>query len=237
MSSPPPATPANSPSLFESAWLVFRKDLLIEWRTRARLNALIFFAVATLLMFSFAIGPDTPLLRKNAGGYLWLAILLSSVLSLGESFRIESENACLDGLKLVPTDARAIFLGKSLGNTAMLVLLGSIVLPVMIALYDVSFVEGLGKLALVLLGGSAAISAPGTVYAAIAGNARARDVILPLLLFPMLVPALVSAVNATTLVITGDPQDQLRSWLLLLLAFNLVYWSLGFLLFPRVVEE
>jgi hypothetical protein len=93
------------------------------------------------------------------------------------------------------------------------------------------------QMLLVLLMGCLAISAPGTIYAAIANNARARDVLLPVLLFPLLVPALLSAVKSTNLVLQGDPMNQLPSWLSLLAAFNLIYWVLGFLLFPRVIED
>ncbi|MHB8875265.1 MAG: heme exporter protein CcmB [Myxococcaceae bacterium] len=223
--------------LFRAAGIVLWKDLLIEWRTRARLNALIFFAVATLLLFSFALGPDTALLRQNAAGYLWLGILFASVLSLGESFRVESENSSLDGLKLAPADARAVFLGKAVGNGLMLFALSFILLPVMVGLYDVSFAGGFWKLVGVLALGCAAITAPGTIYAAIASNARARDVLLPLLLFPLLVPALLAAVKASALVLQGDPMGQLGSWLGLLGGFNLIYWGLGFTLFPRVIED
>jgi heme exporter protein B len=225
------------PGLFASALLVLRKDLLIEWRSRARLNALAFFALATLLLFSFALGPDTRLLQKNAGGYLWLALLLSSVLALGESFRVETENHALEALRLAPTDARAVFLGKAVGNALLLFGLGLLLVPVMVALYDVELAMGLPKLAGVLALGALAICAPGTVYAAIASHARARDVLLPLLLFPLLVPALLAAVKATGLVLGGDPMGQLSSWLSLLGAFNLIYWGLGFALFPKVIED
>ncbi len=220
-----------------STMIIIRKDLLIEWRTRARLNALVFFALATLLMLSFALGADTVGLRKNASGYLWLGILFASVLSLGESFRIESENHALDGIRLAPADPRAVFLGKALGNTLMLWLLSLIITPVSIALYDVTVKEGVARLAGVLLLGSFAISAPGTLYAAIAANARARDVLLPLLLFPVLIPALLASVKATGLVIEGDPMFQLEGWIRLLLGFNVMYWGLGFALFPRVIED
>src|SRR5687768_4468121 len=118
--------------LLRAAAIVLGKDLLIEWRTRARLNALVFFAIATLLLFSFAVGPNTTALRQNAAGYLWLGILFASVLSLGESFRIETENAALDGVRLAPTDARGIFLGKALGNTVLIFGLSVVLLPVMI---------------------------------------------------------------------------------------------------------
>ncbi len=226
-----------SPGLVHSLLIVLRKDLLIEWRTRARLNALVFFALATLLMFSFALGPDTALLRKNAAGYLWLGILFASVLSLGESFRIETENMSLDGLRLAPTNARAIFLGKAVGNTVMLFMLSMVVTPVTIALFDVTITEGWRPFLQILILGCAAISAPGTIYAAIASNARARDVLLPLLLFPVLIPGLLGAVKGTQLILEGDPMHQLGSWLGLLASFNVLYWSLGFALFPKVIED
>ncbi|WP_375758296.1 heme exporter protein CcmB [Corallococcus exercitus] len=225
------------PGLFATTLVLLRKDLLIEWRTRARLNALVFFAMATLLLFSFALGPDTKLLERNAGGYLWLAILFASVLSLGESFRVETENACLDGVRLAPADARAIFLSKALGNALLLLALSVVLVPVMVALYGVRIVTGVGDLAGILVLGSLALSAPGTVYAAISSNARARDVLLPLLLFPLVIPALLSAAKGTTLVLQGDPMQQLGSWQGLLLGFNLIYWGVGFVLFPRVIED
>jgi heme exporter protein B len=224
-------------SLLKTVGVLLAKDLLIEWRTRARLNALIFFALATLLMFSFALGPDTKLLEKNAGGYFWLAILFASVLALGESFRVEAENACMDGVRLAPADARAIFLSKAVGNALLLTALGALLVPVMVALYGVRIVTSVADLGLILLLGCLALSAPGTVYAAISSNARARDVLLPLLLFPLVIPALLSATKATTLVLQGDPMNQLNSWLGLLGGFNLIYWGVGFLLFPRIIED
>ena len=224
-------------SLLKTVGVLLAKDLLIEWRTRARLNALIFFALATLLLFSFAVGPDTKVLARNAGGYLWLALLFSSVLALGESFRVEQENLTLDGLRLAPADARAIFLSKALGNALLLMLLGAILIPVMVALYAVHIAMGLGPFAITVTLGCMAISAPGTVYSAIASNARARDVLLPLLLFPLIIPALLAAAKATSLVLQGDPMNQLGSWFGLLIGFNLIYWGLGFLLFPRVIED
>lgn len=229
--------PGRSISLPRSVGVLLAKDLLIEWRTRARLNALVFFALATLLLFSFAVGPDTKLLARNAGGYLWLALLFASVLALGESFRVEQENLTLDGLRLAPADARAIFLSKAVGNTLLLVGLGALLIPVMVALYGVQVAMGPLPFALTLLLGCMAISAPGTVYSAIASNARARDVLLPLLLFPLIIPALLAAAKATSLVLQGDPMEQLGSWFGLLSGFNLIYWGLGFALFPRVIED
>jgi len=224
-------------SLLKTVGVLLAKDLLIEWRTRARLNALVFFALSTLLLFSFAVGPDTKVLARNAGGYLWLALLFASVLALGESFRVEQENLTLDGLRLAPADARAIFLSKAVGNTLLLTGLGLLLIPVMVALYGVQVAMGVRPFVTTLVLGCMAISAPGTVYSAIASNARARDVLLPLLLFPLIIPALLAAAKATSLVLQGDPMNQLPSWFGLLTGFNLIYWGLGFVLFPRVIED
>jgi heme exporter protein B len=232
-----PADAVRNRSVIAATWNVIRKDLLLEWRGRARINATVFFAVMTLLLFSFAVGPDTTILAKNAAGYLWLAVLLASVLSLGESFRIENENGALEGLRLIPVDARAIFLGKAISNLILLFGLSLLLVPVTIALYGTHLDAGIGRAVLVLFLGCAAISAPGTLYAAIANQARARDVLLPLLLFPILVPALMGSVKATQLVFQGDPMGQLNSWTTLLIVFNLMYWLLCLVLFGRVIEE
>ncbi len=227
----------SRPGLLQTVVFVLGKDLQIEWRTRARLNALLFFAVATLLLFSFALGSEVHTMRQSAPGFLWLAIFFSSVLSLSESFRIETENLALDSMRLVPTDPRAIFLGKALGSTLLCWLLAMALVPLTIALFDVHPEGGVGALAGAILLGSLAISAPGTVYGAIASNARARDVLLPLLMFPVLIPALIGSVKATSLIIEGDPMNQLGSWVLFLIVFNVVYWAVGFLVFPRVIED
>ena len=141
----------SPPGLWKSAWTILAKDLLIEWRTRSRLNALIFFAISTLLIFAFALGPNTVLLRQNASAYLWLGVLFASVLSLGESFRIEAENSAMEGLRQVPTSPRAIFLGKAIGNTLLLFALSVVMLPVTVAIYDVTIVGETWKLVTVFL--------------------------------------------------------------------------------------
>ena len=227
----------SAPGILRGTWVVLKKDITLEWRSRARLNALLFFAVATLLLFSFALGANAASMRQGAPGYLWLAIFFSSVLSLGESFRVEAENMSLDALRLAPVDARSIFLGKALGSTLLCWLLSIALVPLTIGLFDVHPQQGLLKFFGVLLLGSMAISAPGTVYGAIASNARARDVLLPLLLFPVLIPSLIGAVKSTELVLTGDPMGEMGDWIVFLFAFNLAYWAVGFAVFPRVIED
>jgi heme exporter protein B len=202
-----------------------------------RLNATVFFALMTLLLFSFAVGPSSRLLSENAAGFIWLALFFASVLSLGESLRLETDDHALDSLRLLALPPAGIFLGKALVNAFYLFMLGVLMLPVAFALYDARLVLGLPPLLAVLALGAMGVSAPGTLYAAVALQARARDVLLPLLLFPVLVPSLLGAVKATSLVLAGDPMGQLSSWMALLGAFVVVYWVLCAVLFGRVIEE
>ena len=205
--------------------------------TRARFAAVAGFGITTLLLFSFAAGPDTAVMRAHAAGYLWLALMMMSTLALGESFRVEAQNGALEGLLLLGVDPRAVYLGKALSNWIVLAALGLVCVPFIVVLYDASVTMGLPTLFGVIAAGTAGISAPGTLYAALSARARGRDVMLPLLLFPLVVPALVSAVKATELTLTGDPLEQLGGWTGLLVAFNLVYWPVCGLLFGRVVED
>ena len=213
-----------------------RKDLLLQWRTRAQVVAIFVFGASALLLFSFAIGPDTAALRQHAAGFLWLALLLSSTLALAESFQSEMEHRALEGLLLLPADARALYYGKAIANALQLTLLGVALVPVMVVLYDAGTARLPALLGIIVLG-SAGLSAPGTLYAAMTAQARARQTLLPLLLFPLVVPVLLAAVKATSLLILGDPMGQIRSWAVLLVSFNLIYWSLCGLLFERVVED
>jgi heme exporter protein B len=215
---------------------ILRKELLLQWRTRSQLMAVFVFGAAALLLFSFAIGPNSEALRTFSAGFLWLGLLLSSTLTLAESFHAEMENRALEGLLLLPASARAIYYGKTIANWIQLALLGMALVPVMVVLYDAGTTQ-LVQLLLIILLGSAGLSAPGTLYAAMTAQVRAKQTLLPLLLFPLIVPALLASVKATSLVILGDPMRQGGSWISLLGAFVAIYWSLCGLLFGRVVEE
>ena len=213
-----------------------RKEMLLQWRSRAQATAAFIFGSTSLLLFSFAIGPNSEALRTFSAGFLWLGLLLSSTLTLADSFHAETEHRALEGLLLAGANAQAIYYGKALANWIQLTLLGIALTPVMVVLYDAGTTR-LGMLLLVIVLGGAGISAPGTLYAAMTSQLRARQTLLPLLLFPLIVPVLLASVKATSLVILGDPMGQVGSWLGLLFAFNAIYWSLCGLLFGRVVEE
>ena len=213
-----------------------RKELLLQWRTRAQFMAVFVFGASALLLFSFAVGPNAEILRQFSAGFMWLGLLLSSTLTLAESFHAEMENRALEGMLLLPANARVIYYGKAIANWLQLVLLGFALVPVMVVLYDAGTTRLL-SLALVIMLGAAGLSAPGTLYAAMTAQVRSKQTLLPLLLFPLIVPALLASVKLTSLIILGDPMGQLSSWMKLLTAFDAIYWSLCGLLFGRVVEE
>lgn len=213
-----------------------RKELLLQWRSRAQFLAVFVFGAAALLLFSFAIGPNAAALRTFSAGFLWLGLLLSSTLTLAESFHAEMENRALEGLLLLPSDPRSLYYAKAIANWLQLAVLGIALVPVMVVLYDAGTTR-LPSLLLVVLLGSAGLSAPGTLYAAMTAQVKAKQTLLPLLLFPLIVPVLLASVKATSLVILGDPMGDSNRWITLLIAFDLIYWSLCGLLYSRVIED
>ena len=229
-------TDRQSKGALGQVWAVLTKDLLIERRAWTRVVALMSFAVLVLLLFSFAVGPDTKILQKHAAGYLWLATLFASTTLFTQSFSVETESGALAQLQLAPVLPGALFYGKALANALQLFVLLVISLPPLIALCDVSFVEGLDVLLLTCGLGALGIAAPGAMYAAMTARISSQQMLLPLLLFPLIVPAMLSAVKATSLILGGDPMDQLGSWLSLLTAFDVVFWALCGVMFGRITE-
>jgi heme exporter protein B len=213
-----------------------RKELLLQLRTRGQMMAVFVFGAAALLLFSFAIGPNALALRTFSGGFLWLGLLLSSTLTLAESFHAEMENRALEGLLLLPSNPRSLYYAKAIANWLQLTLLGVALVPVMVVLYDAGTTRLLTLLLIIILG-TAGLSAPGTLYAAMTAQLKAKQTLLPLLLFPLIVPALLASVKATSLVILGDAMSEARSWIILLAAFDLIYWSMCGLLYGRVIED
>ena len=213
------------------------KDLTAERRTKANFNAVVFFAGLTLLMFGFSLDADPETMRKVAGGVIWLTILFSGVLAFNRSYEQELEGGALDALLLYPGERRSIFLGKFLANLGFVLLVEAIMIPVAVLLYSLPVGNQPVKLLAVLLLGTIGFVALGTFYAAMASRVRAREVLLPLLLFPMLVPLLVGAVQATTALMANDPFRRSGDWIRLLIVFDLIFLVACVLAFDYVIEE
>jgi len=223
--------------LLRRAWAIVWKDLLIEARTKQSFNAMVFFAALVLFIFSFALGPDTALLRRVSGGLLWVGIAFTGILSLSRTYQNEETSGGLEGLRAYPGDARAIYLGKLLGNLVLLLLVEAVLIPAAGILFQANLWPHAIELAVVSLLGTIGFSIVGTFYAALTVNLRAREVMLPLLLFPALVPVLLGAVNATTLVLEGDLMNEAGVWLRVLTAFDIIFFVICVWIFPIALEE
>ncbi|UCF19019.1 MAG: heme exporter protein CcmB [Gemmatimonadota bacterium] len=228
------------------ALALVRKDMITERRSKAAFNAMAFFAAMVLFIFSFALGPDAPgltasgqgtLLQYLWPGLLWVAIFFTGILALNRSFQVEMESGGMEALRLYPGDKKAIYAGKLIANLLTLVAMELILIPVSAILYNIDLWNKLPALMGVIGMGTLGFAAVGTFYAALTANLRARDVMLPVLVFPILVPVVVAAVKATTLVIRGDPMGEMWTWLRIMGLIDLVLLTVCTLTFEFAIEE
>lgn len=204
------------------------KDLRSELRTKEALNASLAFSVVILLLFSFAFDPSSEQFREFSGGLLWLAYSFAGALALNRSFARELQNDCLDALVASPAPAGSLFLGKALANFALLLAVEMVALVVYIIFYDVRLSGKFWPLFAVILLGTWAMVVIGTMFSALTVNLHLRELMLPILVYPMLIPALTAAMTLTTDLINGVPLagDNLI-WIRVLVAFDVVFTSLA----------
>lgn len=219
------------------ALAIARKDAIAELRGRHAVVSTLFFAAVVLLLFGFALGPDAARLAAAAPGLLWLAIVFAGVLAVNRLHLLETDDGALEQLALYPVARRAIYAGKALGGFAAMLVLGLVVLGAVGVLFAVDIAAAwLPLLATVFLG-ALGVAAVGTFYAAITVRLRAREVMLPLLMLPVLAPLLLGAVKATVAALTGDPFGELAAWLQLLIAFDLIMLVAGAATYGFLLEE
>jgi heme exporter protein B len=212
------------------------KDLLIERRSKETLNALLFFSLALLFTFQFALGPDRERLAAVLPGLLWLGFILSGVLGLGRAFLVERENDCWEALLLAPGDKSAIYVGKLLGSLLLMAVVETLVLALFVVFFDVDLGPALPGLILVIALGTVGIAAVGTLFAAMTAQVRARELLFPVLLLPVLVPVLLGTVKATEALLLREPLGAVSHWLKLLAAADVVYLAVGVLTFDVILE-
>src|SRR6266850_324362 len=218
------------------AWIVVWKDVLTERRSKESLNALLFFSLALLFVFQFALGPDRERLAGALPGLLWLGFILSGVLGLGRAFLVERENDCWEALLLTPGDKSAIYLGKLAGSLVLMAVVETLVLALFVLFFNVDLGAALPGLALVIALGTVGIAAVGTLFAAMTAQVRARELLFPVLLLPVLVPVLLGSVKATEAVLAGEGLGGVTHWLKLLAAADAVYVAVGVLTFDVILE-
>ena len=215
---------------------IARKDLTTELRAKAGFNSVASLGVTILILLGLALGPDAEALRNAAVGAVWLATLFSSVLAFNRSFQVELESGALEPLLQYPGPRWTIFAGKLLGNITFLTLMVAIVVVAGVVLFGVripaDWLSLLGVLALGMVG----LVVLGTFYASMASRSRAREVLLPLLLFPMLVPVLIAATTASKALLGADVMHEAGAWIRLLVAYDLVFLVATFIAFEHVIE-
>jgi heme exporter protein B len=218
------------------AYAVAAKDLTAEWRTKANFNAVVFLGGLILLLFGFALGPDAAALRAAAPGALWLAVLFSGVLAFNRSYQLELENGALEQFLLYPGERWPLFLGKLAANLAFILLMEVVVVPAAVVLYGLAIPQRWLELVGVLLLGTFGFATLGTFYAAMSSRVRTREVLLPLLLFPMLVPVFLASVEATSALLGGDVMNDAGAWVRLLAGFDVIFFVAALYAFEHVIE-
>ena len=218
-------------------WLIVRKDLVTELRTKEMFSAMFIFSLLVMVIFNFAFDPGASYVNEVAPGILWVAIIFAGVLGLNRSFVNEQENSCLQGLMLSPIDRGSIFLGKFAANLLFMLIIELFIFPVFVIFFNIGVLAVLPQLVLIALLSTTGFSAVGTLLAGMSASTKTREVLLPILFFPLVVPVIIAAVKATGRVINGDPLARLAGWLQLLVAFDIIFLIICFLTFEFVIEE
>jgi len=213
---------------------ILHKDILTELRTKEQLSAMLVFALMAALIFGIALDLSASDPLDTTPGLLWVTIAFAGTLGLNRSLAQEQENRCIDGLLLAPMDRSAILAGKALTNLIFMSAVEAVIVPVFAILFNVPLLRG--AIALILLLGTLGYAMAGTLFSMMAVHTRAREVMLPILLLPVSLPAFISATNATRIALAGAPLGEMASWLRLLVAYDVIISVVGWMTFEFIVE-
>lgn len=212
------------------------KDIATEIRTKEMIGAMFVFSLLIIFIFNFAFDLRAENVQSLAPGVLWVAIAFAGMLGLSRSFILERDRGVLDGLLLAPVDRSAIYFGKMIGNVLFISLVEIFILPFFVVLFNQSLAAVPILIGVVILG-TVGLAGVGTLFSAMAVHTRAREVLLPIMLFPVIVPLMLAAVRLTSAILDGTPLVDVSHWLSLLIAFDVIFIAVSFILFEFVVEE
>jgi heme exporter protein B len=210
------------------------KDIRLEWRSKDALNSMLFFSLLVVVIFSFSFDPLAEESRHIVGGLIWVGILFAAVVALNQTWARELRNQVLDAYRVSPAPANALFLGKALGNFIFVGLLEALMAPLFIIFYNLRAVGPGWELIPIAVFGTWALVVNGTFFAAISVRTRSRELMLPLLLFPISIPAVIAMVAGTTAILSGE--DPARFWIILLLTYDVVFTTACLALFEIVLR-
>jgi heme exporter protein CcmB len=230
--------PEPRPSFVATAWLVMRKDLLIEFRSREVIYTTLFFAVACVLVFAFGFVREGIPVDDAAAGILWIAIAFSGTLALGRTFERERQNDTLRALMLSPVDRPALYLGKLAGVLLLLAAVEAVIAPLIALMFHAPLFAFPMLMALLLAAGTVGFSAVGTLFAAMLVRARSRDVLLPVLLYPITIPVIIAGVRGSAALLQPEADVPVaRMWLSMLVFFDIVFVTLALWTFEPAMTE
>ena len=220
------------------AWIVMRKDLTVEVRSREILYTTVFFAASCVLVFAFALVREGRPMEDAAAGILWIAIAFAGTLALGRTFERERQTETLRALMLAPSDRPAIYVGKLLGILMLLGVVEMVLVPLVALLFGAPFGASPLWLALLLAAGTLGFASVGTLFAAMLVRARSRDVLLPVLLYPITIPVIIAGVRGTVALLQTVPDEPMaRFWVALLVFFDVVFVTLALWTFEPLMTE
>jgi heme exporter protein B len=228
---------SGSKIFLQQVLALLAKDLKTEWRTREIFTSMFVFAVLVIVVFNFAIGADTELIRQVASGVIWIALSFASVLGLQRTGQMESEEDSLQGVLLALHDRSALFIAKMLAQMVYLLVVVLCILPLCSVWFRVDFIACIGELGMVFMLGILGLSIVGTLFAMITLHTRAREVMLPMLFLPVSVPLTIASVYATAQLIGGMTLRDIADYISLIGVFDIVFFTLALLVFDHIVEE
>src|SRR5438445_1195154 len=221
-------------SFFAITRATLEKDIRLEWRSKDAINAMLFFALLVVVIFSFAFDPTAEESRRIAGGLIWVAFLFAAVVALNQTWARELRNQVLDAYRVSPAPANPLFLAKAFGNFIFVSVLEALMTPLFVAFYKLRALGPGWELAPIALLGTWALVVNGTFFAAISLRTRSREIMLPLLLFPISIPAVIAMVQATTVLLTGEASA--RFYIVLLLTYDVLFTTACLALFETFLH-
>lgn len=218
-------------------WAIIKKDIVTELRTKELFSSMLIFALLVIVIFNFAFGFSTQLLDLAAPAMLWISFIFAGVLGLSRSFALEKEGNAVIGMLLTPTDRSLIYAGKMISNTIFIFIVGLLMVPMFILFFNYEFLSTLIPLIPVIFLGAVGFVSVGTLFSAMALNTKLREVLLPILLFPIIIPVIVSAVEISGQVLDGNSLFAASSSLKLLVSFDIIFLTACAVTFEYVIEE
>jgi heme exporter protein B len=225
------------PAFFRQTWAITRKDLLSEARALTTIVSMVLLGFLVVLVFNFGTEPGARDIALVRSGVLWAAFLFAGIIAVARSFTAEREAGCLEGLLAAPVDRSAIYLGKLLGNVILVFVSGIVILGFFTVIYNVPLGAGWGGLIVLVMLATVGFGAVGTLFAAIGAGVRARDALLAVFVFPLLVPLVIAAAHCSTLLLNGKAISEVGMWPWFLVLYDVIFLAVSFMTFDFVVEE